>query len=51
MNVIEKLIAQGVIIVRQKCVHVRKYVRIRLGNKEYVREHWRSLPYRKCQIR
>lgn len=48
MTVIDELIARGVIIIRNKQVHVCKYTRTRFGNKEYVREHWRSWP---CQRR
>jgi hypothetical protein len=29
---------------RPKDVHVRNYVRTRLGRQEFVREHWRSRP-------
>lgn len=43
-NVIDDLIARGVIIVKQKTVHVRRYVRYRFLKWENVHEHWRSLP-------
>ena len=46
-NVIDEFIARGVIIVKQKTVYVRRYVRFRFAKLENVRDHWRSLPRNK----